>query len=159
LLEIGGGRTSDQEWIVIEIPVRTLCEGVAEGQPVVLTTPLSFWGGFDVATGRIIDRSHPSFGEVLSGRIVIMPVGRGSSSGSSILAEAIRRRTAPAGLILTDPDPILTVGAIVAQKLYGRSIPIVVCPDLANVHGLRLLRITNRAICVCEGEDDSAYQK
>ena len=111
------------------IAARSLTEGTAEGESVVLSTPLSFWGGFDVSTGRIIDRSHPSNGALLTGKIVVMPVGRGSSSGSSILAEAIRRGTAPAGLILSEPDPILTVGAIVAQKLYGRSIPIVVCKE------------------------------
>ena len=111
------------------IAVRSLSAGTANGQPIVLATALSFWGGFDVATGRIIDRSHPSNGELLTGRIVIMPVGRGSSSGSSILAEAIRRGTSPSALILPEPDPILTVGAIVAQKLYGRTIPIVVCHE------------------------------
>ena len=110
-----------------DVPVRTLVEGEAEGEVVKLDVPLSFWGGFDVATGRVIDRSHPSCGELLSGCILVMPSGRGSSSASSILAEAIRERTAPAGIILAEPDAILTVGAIVAQQLYGKSIPIVVC--------------------------------
>ena len=119
--------------------VRSLIDGNADGEALFLHTPLSFWGGFDVETGKIIDRSHPRCGEVLSGRIVVMPVGRGSSSGSSILAEAIRRGTAPAAIVLSSPDPILAVGAIVAQKLYGRAIPIVVC---ANVLPTSHLQIT-----------------
>jgi predicted aconitase with swiveling domain len=123
---------------VTTLAVRSLSAGTANGEPVVLPTALSFWGGFDVVTGRIIDRSHPSNGELLTGRIVIMPVGRGSSSGSSILAEAIRRGTAPAALILSEPDPILTVGAIVAQKLYGRTIPIVVCHQAIPAGFLRI---------------------
>ena len=109
--------------------MRSLASGVAEGEVTVLTVALSLWGGFDVHTGRIIEPSHPSCGELLTGRIVVMPTGRGSSSASSILAEAIRLGTAPAGIILAEPDPILTVGAIVAEKLYGKSIPIVVCGD------------------------------
>ncbi len=51
-----------------EVKGRCLAEGIAEGPVVILTAPLSFWGGFDVATGRVIDRSHPQFGEVLSGK-------------------------------------------------------------------------------------------
>jgi predicted aconitase with swiveling domain len=123
----------------MEVQGRILVDGTAKGDVMVLHTPLSFWGGFDVATGRIMDRSHPSCGELLTGRIVVMPCGRGSSSGSSILAEAIRRGTAPAGLILTDADPILTVGSIVAQKLYGLSIPIVVCSTLPSGARLEIL--------------------
>ncbi len=55
-----------------------------------------------------------------------MPSGRGSSSSSSVLAEAIRAGTAPAGIILLEPDGILVLGALVARELYGRSIPVIV---------------------------------
>ena len=55
-----------------------------------------------------------------------MPNGRGSSSSSSVLAEAIRLATAPAAIVLAEPDPILATGAIVAQALYRRSCPIIV---------------------------------
>ncbi len=109
------------------IAVQSLIDGVAEGELLILDTPLSFWGGFDAKTGRVIDRSHRAFGALLTGKIVAMPAGRGSSSASSVLAEAIRAGTAPAGLILQEPDPILVVGVIIAAQLYGRSIPIVVC--------------------------------
>ena len=109
------------------IAARTLVEGEAGGTLAVLSTRLSFWGGFDVSSGRIIDRSHPACGEEIRGRILAMPSGRGSSSASSVLAEAIRRGTAPAAIILTIPDPIIAVGAIVARKLYGKACPIVVC--------------------------------
>lgn len=57
----------------------------------------------------------------------MMPAGRGSSSSSSVLAEAIRRGTAPAAIVLATPDPILAVGALVAESLYGGRCPIVVC--------------------------------
>jgi predicted aconitase with swiveling domain len=101
--------------------------GAAEGRALVLKEPLSFWGGVDVATGRIIDHSHPALGQCVTGMILVMPGGRGSSSSSSVLAEAIRRRTAPAALLLGRPDPILTVGALVARSLYGLECPIIAC--------------------------------
>jgi uncharacterized protein len=112
---------------VIAVAARTLVPGEAEGRLIVWRTPLSFWGGLDVETGRVIDRSHPACGEGIAGAILVLPSGRGSSSSSSVLAEAIRRGTAPAGLVLCEPDPILVVGAIVARTLYGRTCPVVVC--------------------------------
>jgi predicted aconitase with swiveling domain len=112
---------------MIAFPARTLVEGSAEGLLTLWSVPLSFWGGYDSRTGQVIDRSHPAFGSEVSGRILAMPSGRGSSSASSVLAEAIRCGTAPAGIILSRPDPIITVGAIVAARLYGKACPVVVC--------------------------------
>jgi predicted aconitase with swiveling domain len=106
--------------------------GEAEGQALVLSQPLSFWGGIDAETGDIIDHSHPGLSQNVAGKILVMPSGRGSSSSSSVLAEAIRRGTAPAGILLERPDPILAVGAIVAEFLYDIRMPLVVC-DIAGV--------------------------
>jgi len=106
---------------------RAYVAGDAEGEALALATPLSFWGGVEAGSGRIVDASHPQCGTSLAGRILVMPGGRGSSSSSSVLAEAIRLGTAPRGIVLASPDPILTVGAIVAHSLYDLSCPIVVC--------------------------------
>lgn len=107
---------------------RVLLAGRAVGDVTVLEEPLSLWGGFDVETGQIIDQNHPQLGTILSGRIVAMAHGRGSSSSSSVLAEALRQGTAPAGFILGEPDPILVIGALVAGRLYGASCPVLVGP-------------------------------
>lgn len=88
-------------------------------EPLVLTEPLSFWGGVDPLTGVIIDVRHPQVGEVVSGRVLMMPAGRGSSSSASVLAEMIRLGTAPLRMVLDQPDPILMLGAWVAEELYG----------------------------------------
>ena len=113
------------------IPARALIDGEAEGHIVAWSTPLSFWGGLDAASGRVIDRSHPAFGAEIGGRVLAMPSGRGSSSASSVLAEAIRRGTSPAAIVLTIPDAIIVVGAIVAERLYGRTCPVLVCEPAA----------------------------
>jgi hypothetical protein len=104
---------------------RTLCPGDAEGSVLVLTEPLSFWGGVDPATGELIDAHHAQRGALLARRVLVLPSGRGSSSSSSVLAEAIRRGTAPAAIVLRSPDPILALGAIVADELYGLTCPVV----------------------------------
>jgi predicted aconitase with swiveling domain len=104
---------------------RALVVGRADGRAVVLDEALSFWGGLDPATGRVIDRRHPQVGTEVAGRILVMPSGRGSSSSSSVLAEAIRLGSAPAGIILREPDGIVALGAMVARELYGAVVPVV----------------------------------
>lgn len=111
------------------VAVKTLVAGRAEGEVVVLDEPLSFWGGYDPETGRIIDRRHPQLGVSLVDVIVILPAGRGSSSSTSVLAEAIRLGTAPAGIVLTSPDAIIALGAMVAEELYGTTMPVVVMTE------------------------------
>lgn len=98
------------------------------GRALVLGEPLSLWGGMDPATGELIDGHHPQRGESLAGRIVVMRSGRGSSSSASVLAEAVRAGTAPAAIILGEPDLILAIGAAVAEELYGRTVPVLVVP-------------------------------
>jgi predicted aconitase with swiveling domain len=111
---------------------RALVHGEGRGAALVLGEPLSFWGGVDPTTGRIVDVRHPRLGANVAGRILVMPSGRGSSSSSSVLAEAIRAGTAPAAIVIAEIDPILALGAIVARELYGVAIPIVV----ADVEGI-----------------------
>ncbi|MGZ8566100.1 MAG: aconitase X swivel domain-containing protein [Actinomycetota bacterium] len=106
--------------------VAVLVSGTAEGDVVTLDEPLSLWGGLDPATGDIIDVRHPQRGARVAGRMLLLPAGRGSSSSSTILAEAIRAGTAPAAIVLGEPDPILALGAIVGRELYGTVVPIVV---------------------------------
>lgn len=106
-----------------------LIEGMASGALLKLTDPLSLWGGVDLQTGRIIDVSHPQRGEVLANRLLAMPGSRGSSSSSSALVELARAKRAPAGVITTRSDPILTIGALVADDLYGAAIPILIVSD------------------------------
>ena len=90
---------------------RTLVPGTAEGRALVLDEPLSFWGGVDPETGDITDVRHPQHGASVTGRILVMPSGRGSSSSSSVLAESIRAGTAPAAIVLGEADPILALGS------------------------------------------------
>jgi hypothetical protein len=106
-------------------PLRVLVDGDAVGTVLVLDETLSFWGGLDPETGLIVGR-HPQAGRSVKGRIVVMPGGRGSSSSSSVLAEALRAGTGPAAIVLGEPDEIIALGAIVARELYGAICPVAV---------------------------------
>ena len=105
-----------------------LVPGKAEGALTVLSEPLSLWGGFDLAAGTVCDVNHPQHGVAISGRILAMPTGRGSSSSSSILLESARLGVHPRAIIVAEPDPILVVGALVSDDLYGVKIPIILVP-------------------------------
>jgi predicted aconitase with swiveling domain len=116
----------------VSLAGRALLAGEAAGPALVLDAPLSLWGGMDPHTGRISDHHHPQLGATVSGRVLVMPSGRGSSSSSSVLAEAIRLGTAPLAILLAEPDEILVVGALVAQYLYERTCPILALPEGAR---------------------------
>ena len=105
---------------------RVLVDGEGGGPALVLERPLSFWGGLDAVTGRIIDQRHPQAGASVSGTVLVMEAGRGSSSASSVLIEAVRLTTAPAAIVMLEPDEIVALGAVVAGELYGTALPVVV---------------------------------
>lgn len=113
-----------------------LVDGKASGPALVLPEALSLWGGLDPETGEIIDRRHPNSGDNVAGKTLVLPLGRGSSSASSILLEAVRQGTAPAAIILAETDAILALGAAVAREMYDRSPPVVVV-DTAVYQQLR----------------------
>jgi predicted aconitase with swiveling domain len=98
---------------------RFLVEGPVDGTALVLAEPLSFWGGLDPVTGEIVEANHPQRGEVVTGRVLVMPSGRGSSSSAAVLAESIRLGTGPAGVVLGEADEIVAIGALAAEALYG----------------------------------------
>jgi predicted aconitase with swiveling domain len=120
----------------------TLTEGVASAAALALDEPLSFWGGVDSSTGTIIDGHHPQAGQSVAGRVLVMPSGRGSSSSSSVLAEAIRSGAAPAAILLGQNDPIIVLGSIVAQQLYGTRMPVVLLDAAAYEECRRAAHIT-----------------
>lgn len=111
---------------MIQVQGQVLVGGEARGEALVLPEPLSLWGGLDPETGEIIDRRHPLSGVVVTGKVMVLPAGRGSSSASSILLEAVRAGTAPAAIITAEVDPILALGAAVARELYAQSPPVLV---------------------------------
>lgn len=117
------------------IDAAPIVAGSAEGDILWLDQPLSLWGGLDPVTGTVADARHPQHGCSMAGRSLVMPGGRGSSSSSTILAEATRLGTAPAAIVLAVVDPVLVVGAIVADRLYGVRIPVVRVASLEPLRG------------------------
>ena len=129
---------------------RLLADGHAEARALVLSAPLSLWGGMDPATGLLVDARHPQRGAQLTGRVLVMTAVRGSSSASSVLAEAARAGRAPAAILLGEVDLILAVGAAVADELYGIRIPVIqLAPgDLAAIPDGSLVRVVGAEVAI-----------
>jgi len=98
--------------------------GVAQGEVLLLTEPVSFWGGVD-HHGEIIDVHHAQHKAKMTNKILVMPSGRGSSSATAVLAELIRTGDGPLAIIMLQCDTILVIGALVSAEIYGISMPIV----------------------------------
>ncbi len=105
---------------------RALVSGAARGQAVVSRQPLSFWGGVNAATGEVIDRRHDCSGKLLAGKVFVFPTGRGSSTGSAVLLEAIHNGVAPAAIINVQADAILSLGVVIAETFFEKTIPVVI---------------------------------
>lgn len=93
-------------------PARTIV-----GRTLHLLEPISFWGGVSVVDGTLTDPRCTHHGESIAGRVLLIRELRGSSSGSSVLLELAYRRLAPAAIVLSHPDAILTLGALVAHEM------------------------------------------
>jgi predicted aconitase with swiveling domain len=112
-----------------------LFPGTAEGELLVLAAPLSFWGGVSWETGAITNFRHPQLGQVVSGRILVVPEPVGSSSSSAVLLELIRAGRAPAGIVLGRPDAILVVACLVAREMGWQAPPVLVVPGCDALSG------------------------
>lgn len=105
---------------------QVLNPGTANAEALVLDDPLSFWGGFDPKSGEILDRHHPQSGQSIAGKVMVIPASRGSAGTPAGVAESIRRGSGPTAVILGEADVNITIGAMVADRLYGTATPVVV---------------------------------
>ena len=101
-----------------------LVAGTARGEVLRLAAPVSFWGGVDPETGRVVQAGHPSEGADTAGRVLVLPALIGSSSSSAILVEVLRNGVAPAAILLPAADAILPIGALVAAEMGWPTLPI-----------------------------------
>jgi predicted aconitase with swiveling domain len=104
---------------------RVIVAGEAEGEALVTSDALSFWGGYDFHTGEIIDKHHPLAGIRAAGRILAVPFSKGSSTTTAVLLEAVRAGTAPAAILTTSADAFFALASIVADVMYGKSFPVI----------------------------------
>lgn len=97
------------------IKCRKISRGVAEGEVIISHDPLSFLGGVDPDTGNVIDQEHELFQQNISGKILVIPSGKGSTVGSYVIFQMAKNNTAPLAIIAIEAEPIIATGAIMAS--------------------------------------------
>ena len=114
-------------------------EDIGEAPALLLTEPISFWGGVCPASGVLTDPRSRNHQRSIVGAALFIRELRGSSSGSSVLLELIYRRRAPAAIILDSADAILALGVIVGREMGWPS------PPLLRLSALEQQRIADGA--------------
>lgn len=127
---------------------RVIMKGYAEGEALATHRPISFYGGVDPETGRIIERGHELEGAVIADKILVFPYGKGSTVGSYILLRLKRRGLAPKAIINHRCEPIIAVGAIIAE------IPCVDEVDISRISTGDLVRIEGSKVEIWKRKPD-----
>ncbi|MEM2913346.1 MAG: DUF126 domain-containing protein [Candidatus Bathyarchaeia archaeon] len=101
--------------LTLTLKGRSIVPGRVRGTALVSTKPISFLGGVDVNTGTIIERDHDLYGKSIKDVILCFPHGRGSTVGSFVLYRLAKSGLAPKAIINSIADPVVVVGAIIAN--------------------------------------------
>lgn len=96
------------------IKCRKISRGHVQGNVIMSKDPLSFLGGVDPETGNVIEREHELFQQNISGKILVIPSGKGSTVGSYVIFQMAKNNTAPLAIIAREAEPIIATGAIMA---------------------------------------------
>ncbi|MCK4336181.1 MAG: DUF126 domain-containing protein [Candidatus Aenigmarchaeota archaeon] len=94
---------------------RKIFGGKAEGEALVSTEGISFYGGVDPDTGVVTEKGHPLEGQSVSGKVLIFPVGKGSTVGSYTIYRLKKNGKAPLAIINRECETVVAVGAIISE--------------------------------------------
>jgi predicted aconitase with swiveling domain len=111
----------------ITLEGRVIVEGKCTAEALVSVKPISFLGGVDPADGRIVEKNHDLCGECIKDKVLCFPHGRGSTVGSYVLYSLAKKGLAPSAIVNQTADPVIVVGAIIAD------VPMVDQIDIKNI--------------------------
>jgi putative nucleotidyltransferase with HDIG domain len=129
----------------ILVLARVVKAGQAEGQALVSPDPIGFLGGVDPDTGVVIEAGHPLEGQCVAGRVLVFPTGKGSTVGSYTLYRLARSGLAPAAIVNAEADPVVAVGAIMAE------IPMVDQVDVSRIRTGDWVQVRDQEITIYRG--------
>lgn len=108
------------------INCRKISKGIARGEIIASTEPISFLGGVNPENGEIIDPHHELKGQIIKDKILFIPSGKGSTVGSYVIFQMMKNKTSPKAIICLEAEPIISTGAIMSN------IPMVDSPHTAE---------------------------
>jgi phosphomecalonate degydratase small subunit len=115
---------------------RRIVEGQCKANALVSTKPISFLGGVDSTDGRVVDKTSDLYGKCVKDTVLCFPHGRGSTVGSYVLYSLAKRKLAPKAILNQTADPVIVVGAIIANipMIDGVDISRICNGDLVEVN-------------------------
>jgi len=123
---------------------RIIFKGKVEGEALVTSQPISFYGGVDPESGILVEKEHELEGKNLKGKILVFPNGKGSTVGSYGIYRMKKNNVAPIGMINEECETVVAVGAIISE------IP---CVDKINISKIKTgdtVRVDNDVVVVGE---------
>jgi len=121
---------------------RIIQKGAVNGIALVSKTPVSFFGYVDPKTGVVTEKGHELFGQSITGKILVFPYGKGSTVGSYSLYRMKKEGSAPIGIINSECEPIVAVGAIISD------IPCVDKIDITKISTGDIVKINNDLVTI-----------
>lgn len=103
---------------------RSIYPGTAQGEALVTTQAISFYGGIDPETGVVVERGHELEGKCIAGRVLVFPTGKGSTVGSYTLYRLKHNGHAPLAILNAECETITAVGCIIAEIVCVDQLPI-----------------------------------
>lgn len=94
---------------------RVIFEGAAQGEALVTSMGISFYGGIDPETGVVCERGHELEGQSVAGKVLVFPSGKGSTVGSYTLYRLKANGIAPSAILNAECEPITAVGCIISE--------------------------------------------
>jgi predicted aconitase with swiveling domain len=76
---------------------------------------ISFMGSTNPKTGCIIEHGHELEGKCMRGNVLCFPSSKGSTGGSYMLYDAVKRGVGPVAILNQEAESIAVIGAIVAE--------------------------------------------
>jgi predicted aconitase with swiveling domain len=103
---------------------RSIFPGKVQGEALVTSQAISFFGGVDPETGTVVERGHALEGKSIAGRILVFPTGKGSTVGSYTLYRLKHNGHAPLAILNAECETITAVGCIIAEIVCVDQLPI-----------------------------------
>ncbi len=99
----------------ITLKGRGIVEGSCKAEALVSTKPISFLGDIDPKTGKVIGKNLDIYGECITDKVLCFPHGHGSTVGSYVLYALAKNKLAPKAIVNEKADPVIVVGAVIAN--------------------------------------------
>ena len=107
---------------VIKIKGRSIKELPAvEGEALVTSDLVAFWGGTDWETGEIVEIGHQAKGKNMAGKVLVCPAGKGGAGDTFGYYYLYRSGKAPKAIVCNRGQGTTIAGALLTDTpmVYG----------------------------------------